>query len=77
MGSRLQDTSLKKSVSRGSPSQPAKKQLVIKNLKATKLPENFEEETWTLLSTAIQSIYNNNPTKVSLEELYKVPTIRG
>lgn len=67
-------------------SQPVKK-LVIKNLKgirathspitliqlvAPKLPDNFEDETWVNLKSAIVAIHNKQKTPQSLEELYKV-----
>ncbi len=37
-----------------------------------KLPENFEEETWTQLQQAVRAVHNKAPVSSSLEELYKV-----
>jgi hypothetical protein len=37
-----------------------------------KLPDNYEEQSWKGLQRAIHAIYNNEPIKESLEELYRV-----
>ncbi|CAG8461144.1 8588_t:CDS:10 [Scutellospora calospora] len=48
------------------------KKLVIRPLKVKpKLPDNFEEITWTKLQAAIRAIHNYQPVNDSFEELYK------
>eukprot|EP00775_Hariotina_reticulata_P012777 gene12777-12905_t len=50
---------------------PAKK-LVIKPLKLKpKLPENFEDDTWSKLQAAVKAVHNKQPVASSLEELYR------
>ncbi|EGG20477.1 cullin [Cavenderia fasciculata] len=53
--------------------QPQVKKLVIKNLKDTsKASENYQVESWSHLSNAIDSIYKKQPIKQTLEELYRM-----
>ena len=48
------------------------KKIVIKNFKEKpRLPENYEEETWSKLRGAIQAIHGKVPIEQSLEELYR------
>ncbi|KAN0022309.1 hypothetical protein ACTFIU_004485 [Dictyostelium citrinum] len=52
---------------------PAKKILVIKNLKQIpKTPENYEDSSWSKLSSAISSINKKEATTLTQEELYKM-----
>jgi cullin-4 len=37
-----------------------------------KLPENFEEDTWSKLQAAVKAVHNKQPVATSLEELYRV-----
>jgi hypothetical protein len=37
-----------------------------------KLPENFKEDTWTKLKTAVQAILQHEAVQSSLEELFQV-----
>ncbi|CAG8479330.1 4133_t:CDS:10 [Rhizophagus irregularis] len=58
-------------VRQGPQKQPIKK-LVIKGLKdKPKLPDNYEEVTWSKLQAAVQAIFNYQRIGTSLEELYK------
>ncbi|XP_071706228.1 cullin-4-like [Rutidosis leptorrhynchoides] len=53
------------------PPQPAKK-FVIKLLKAKpSLPTNFEENTWSVLKSAISAIFLKQPDSCDLEKLYQ------
>nr|CAN75926.1 hypothetical protein VITISV_010491 [Vitis vinifera] len=57
---------------KATPPQPAKKQLVIKLLKAKPtLPTNFEEDTWAKLKSAISAIFLKQPDPCDLEKLYQ------
>ncbi|KAM9994312.1 hypothetical protein ACTFIZ_005599 [Dictyostelium cf. discoideum] len=52
---------------------PAKKILVIKNLKQIpKTPDNYEDSSWSKLSSAITSINMKQATTLTQEELYKM-----
>eukprot|EP01112_Ceratiomyxa_fruticulosa_P022104 TRINITY_DN8006_c0_g2_i1.p1 TRINITY_DN8006_c0_g2~~TRINITY_DN8006_c0_g2_i1.p1 ORF type:complete len:753 (-),score=129.64 TRINITY_DN8006_c0_g2_i1:148-2406(-) len=47
------------------------KKIVINLKEAPKLPENYEEETWQKLHSAINAINHSKSVQYSLEELYK------
>ena len=48
------------------------KKLTIKALKrAPKLPPTFEEESWTLLRSALDAIFQEKPIQTSREDLYR------
>ena len=50
----------------------AKKKMVIVPFKnKPKLPDNFEESTWTKLEACIHAIYTNTSIDTSKEELYR------
>lgn len=50
--------------------------MVIKPFKVQpKIPENFFDETWIKLKTALDAVYNKNSVSVSKEELYRVSFI--
>ncbi|XP_060516323.1 cullin-4B [Cylas formicarius] len=50
----------------------AAKKLIIKNLKsAPKLPEDYTEQTWEKLCSAVLAIQQSKPNQYSLEELYQ------
>eukprot|EP00744_Colponema_vietnamica_P008519 GILI01012143.1.p1 GENE.GILI01012143.1~~GILI01012143.1.p1 ORF type:complete len:1008 (+),score=304.22 GILI01012143.1:274-3024(+) len=50
----------------------APKKMVIKPFKVKpQLPENFEEETWNRLRSAVVAIFQRQPVTASLEELYR------
>ncbi|MFS7931592.1 putative cullin protein, neddylation [Helianthus anomalus] len=56
---------------KATPPQPAKK-LVIKLVKAKPtLPTNFEENTWSVLKSAISAIFLKQPDPCDLEKLYQ------
>ncbi|CAN6465250.1 unnamed protein product [Victoria cruziana] len=56
---------------KATPPQPAKK-LVIKPFKAKpKVPTNFEEDTWSVLKSAIAAVFLKQPVSCSLEDLYQ------
>ena len=47
--------------------------LVIKPFKIVpKIPENFENLSWSKLQSAIHAVYNKQSCKTSKEELYQV-----
>jgi cullin-4 len=49
------------------------KKLVIRPFKSQpKLPDNYEEETWIKLSSAIHAVHSKISAGVSKEELYRV-----
>lgn len=49
------------------------KKLVIKPFKSQpKLPENYEEITWTKLKAAVQAVHRKTAIEISKEELYRV-----
>lgn len=51
---------------------PGVRKLVIKPFKIQpKLPENFFDETWQKLRTALQAVYHKNASVISKEELYR------
>ncbi|ENN80292.1 hypothetical protein HUJ04_012276 [Dendroctonus ponderosae] len=50
----------------------AAKKLVIKNLKSEpKLPDDYREQTWKKLKSAVLAIQQSKPNEYSLEELYQ------
>ena len=52
--------------------KPTARKLVIKNFRvAPKLPEDFEERMWALLSEAVDAVYASKAVATSLETLYK------
>nr|XP_023019090.1 cullin-4B [Leptinotarsa decemlineata] len=52
--------------------KPTAKKLVIKNLKSQpKLPEDYREQTWEKLKSAVLAIQQSKPNQYSLEELYQ------
>ena len=49
------------------------RKLVIKPFKVQpKIPENFEQETWHKLKSAILAVFSKNISSISKEELYRV-----
>ncbi|CAG9855429.1 unnamed protein product [Phyllotreta striolata] len=52
--------------------KPTAKKLVIKNLKSEpKLPDDYREQTWDKLHSAVLAIQQSKPNQYSLEELYQ------
>ncbi|XP_044764848.1 cullin-4A [Coccinella septempunctata] len=50
----------------------AAKKIVIKNLKSEpKLPDDYRDQTWEKLSSAVLAIQQSKPNQYSLEELYQ------
>jgi cullin-4 len=48
------------------------RKLVIKPFKVQpKLPENFFQETWAKLQSALHAVYSKNASSISKEELYR------
>lgn len=49
------------------------RKLVIKPFKVQpKIPENFEQETWGKLKSAVHDVFSKSSSKISKEELYRV-----
>ncbi|XP_066158847.1 cullin-4B [Euwallacea fornicatus] len=52
--------------------KPTTKKLTIKNLKSEpKLPDDYREQTWKKLKSAVLAIQQSKPNQYSLEELYQ------
>ncbi|XP_056646921.1 cullin-4B [Diorhabda sublineata] len=52
--------------------KPTAKKLIIKNLKSEpKLPDDYREQTWEKLKSAVLAIQQSKPNQYSLEELYQ------
>jgi len=50
----------------------SKKKLVIKPFKSQpRLPDNFEEKTWSILEQAVRAVNSETPTSIGKEELYR------
>ena len=49
------------------------KKITIRPFKVTpKVPDNMEQEYWTILEDALRCIFRKSPTKQSKEQLYRV-----